>query len=227
MNTCAKCKQLLSTVNFRMRTNGRAHSYCKECEAEYKREHYSKNSARIKAKAKQWREDNQERYVENNRDYYKKNREKLAEKAKSRAKKNVVVNNARKAAWAANNTEKVKKAEADYREANRDECSRRISEWKKVHRHMVRKYANARRARLINATPRWAGELDEFVASEAYDLAVRREKATGVKWHVDHVIPLLGRTVSGLHVWNNLAVITESENVRKQAKFNADTMEVV
>lgn len=61
-------------------------------------------------------------------------------------------------------------------------------------------------------------ELTEFVFSEAYDLCKQREKLFGFKWHVDHIIPLNGKRVSGLHVWNNLQVIPASENLSKGNK---------
>ena len=61
-------------------------------------------------------------------------------------------------------------------------------------------------------------ELTEFVFDEAYDLAKSREKLFGFKWHVDHIIPLNGKNVSGLHVWNNLQVIPAVVNLSKGNK---------
>lgn len=68
----------------------------------------------------------------------------------------------------------------------------------------------------MNATPVWA---DAFLIAEVYDLAQRRTNHTGFKWHVDHVIPLNGRNVCGLHVEGNLQVIPWVENLKKGNKF--------
>lgn len=55
--------------------------------------------------------------------------------------------------------------------------------------------------------------------AEAYHIAELRTKMTGIAHHVDHIIPLRGKNVSGLHVPLNLQVITFSENQRKTNKF--------
>lgn len=51
-----------------------------------------------------------------------------------------------------------------------------------------------------------------------YAEARRRTEETGVAHHVDHVLPLLGTAVSGLHVHNNLRVVPWRENLSKGNK---------
>lgn len=73
-----------------------------------------------------------------------------------------------------------------------------------------------RRARKANAAVKWA---NQEAIKEIYDQAAKVSKETGIKHHVDHIVPISGRNVCGLHVENNLQIITERENLRKGNKW--------
>lgn len=72
--------------------------------------------------------------------------------------------------------------------------------------------AVARRRAKIH-TPIWASKSS---ISAFYTEAKRLEKETGLKYHVDHIVPLNSALVCGLHVESNLQVIPASENVLKR-----------
>lgn len=62
-------------------------------------------------------------------------------------------------------------------------------------------------------------EFDDFVASECIALCSLRKEETGVDWHIDHMIPLNARQVSGLHIADNLQVIPAQMNLEKGNKL--------
>jgi hypothetical protein len=67
--------------------------------------------------------------------------------------------------------------------------------------------------------PAWLSKDDIWMIKEAYDLATERTKLFGFRWDVDHIIPMKGKLISGLHVPTNLQVIPHTTNVRKSNKY--------
>jgi 5-methylcytosine-specific restriction endonuclease McrA len=76
-----------------------------------------------------------------------------------------------------------------------------------------------RRIHQRQATPAWA---DEKAIRAIYERAQRIASETGQKMHVDHIVPLKGRKVSGLHIETNLQILLARENVRKSNKFKIE-----
>lgn len=140
----------------------------------------------------------------------------------------------------ASNPSQLREASLRWYHNNRDRASTTAAAWKaknveKRAEHWKRWYAEnrervlaardpakvaaavrERQARKLKATPAWA---NKFFIQEAYRLAALRTRATGVRWVVDHVIPLRSKHVCGLHVEHNLQVTTFSYNARKGNKF--------
>ena len=93
---------------------------------------------------------------------------------------------------------------------------------KKIYRQENRGKINAlvaaRKKVIRQRTPKWITDDGKWIIKEAYELAALRTKIFGFSWHVDHVIPLQGKNVSGLHVPENLMVIPGIENIKKKNK---------
>jgi 5-methylcytosine-specific restriction endonuclease McrA len=71
----------------------------------------------------------------------------------------------------------------------------------------------------INATPAWLTKEDHVQIQELYEIAQAFKLYTGQQYHVDHIVPLQGKNVCGLHVPWNLQVLEASENIRKSNKL--------
>jgi hypothetical protein len=76
-----------------------------------------------------------------------------------------------------------------------------------------------RRARELQATPPW---VDYKEILDIYEEAQRLSRKTGVERHVDHIIPLAGKNVCGLHVAENLQILTVDENRLKWNHHESD-----
>jgi len=86
----------------------------------------------------------------------------------------------------------------------------------------VNALAKAYKVRKKNRIPKWVDKDHMWMIKEAYELAQIRTKQFGFSWHVDHIYPLQGELVSGLHVIENLQVIPGIENIKKKNKFEID-----
>jgi len=119
-------------------------------------------------------------------------------------------------AWKKANLDKMAEYQRNYVEKNKLAIKQRLSDWKRNNSDKVLSDTRKRQLSKINAVPKWYGEFDSFVNTEAIKLSKLREKATGFKWHVDHMIPLQAKIACGLHCASNLQVIPERLNCVKR-----------
>lgn len=106
--------------------------------------------------------------------------------------------------WKKNNTEKVRRINSKWRTKNKA--------------HMNALFAKRRCNKLLR-TPSWLTKDDFRFIGLFYKESKRLTEVTGVKHHVDHIIPLQGENISGLHVPWNLQILTEQENKKKHNNF--------
>jgi 5-methylcytosine-specific restriction endonuclease McrA len=112
---------------------------------------------------------------------------------------------------------KLDKEKARY-QANPDAIKAKVKAYRQENKEKVREWNGSRRAILRKAMPAWA---DKKVIAEIYRKASELWKQTGIPHHVDHIIPLKGDGVSGLHVEYNLQILTAQENLSKGRKWAA------
>lgn len=128
--------------------------------------------------------------------------------------------NKRKAIWKKNNPEaaKLHASISDLKRSGSEHRRARNARWKKNNPHKVLVMDANRRAAKLKRTPAWLTEVDRFEIDCIYNYASALRRI-GLDYHVDHVIPLQGKLVSGLHVPKNLQVITGFDNLQKSNKF--------
>lgn len=100
-------------------------------------------------------------------------------------------------------------------DAHRAKHNAKCSRWVKANPGKVNARTARRYAAKMQATPAWLTADDNWLISETYAFAKLREKVVGGRWEVDHIVPLRGKRVMGLHVPWNLRVIPMTENRKK------------
>jgi 5-methylcytosine-specific restriction endonuclease McrA len=105
---------------------------------------------------------------------------------------------------AARPAEEKRRARSDYKDRNVD---------------VVRADTTVRKRRHREATPAWLLKPERLQMRELYVQARKLTAVTGERYVVDHIVPLRGESVCGLHVPWNLRVITQDENLKKSNKL--------
>ena len=152
---------------------------------------YNINMARNEENAKRLR-----------KEWYERNKELTKERAR---------------AWAIANPKKASDSKTKWRQDNLETHNAINREWFANNKDKRAAYEGKRRAAELQRTPIWDPHAHIIIAK--YQLAAMLSQASGTPHHVDHIIPLQGKKVSGLHVFSNLRVIPGSDNVKKSNKY--------
>lgn len=185
---------------------------CTDCakarKSVYMSEYYQKNKVEILAYDSAYQKANAERVNARKRAWKLANPEKVA----GWKKPDIAEKRERNEKWAKANPDKVKAGIKAWQDKNKDRSLRNARAWVKRNPDKANAKTAKRQAAKIAAVPAWA---NDFFVKEIYHLARLRTKATGFKWHVDHIVPLRSKLVCGLHWEYNLQVIPETENRAK------------
>jgi hypothetical protein len=90
-----------------------------------------------------------------------------------------------------------------------------VARWKQNNKATVNAGNKARQAAKLYRTPKWLNKQQRTEIVVWYRRAQLATLFTGTIYHVDHIVPLLGKSVCGLHVPWNLQLLTAFENVSK------------
>jgi hypothetical protein len=110
----------------------------------------------------------------------------------------------------------------DYYIQTKEYQNKKNKEWREKNLDLHAAKEAKRRASKLNRTPSWLSESDISKIKSIYKMCRAVSKKTGLPHEVDHIIPLQGKLVSGLHVPWNLRIITSFENRSKHAKLIED-----
>jgi len=149
---------------------------------------------------KEYRKANKDKIAEYQKEYQESNKPKIAECKKEHYK---------------SNKDKIAEYRKEYQESNKPKIAALNKAWKKANPAKVNAYNAKRRASKLKATPRWLTIEDLKLIEQFYIDAQNLTQTMGILHHVDHVVPLQGEDVCGLHVPWNLQVITATENLIK------------
>lgn len=102
-----------------------------------------------------------------------------------------------------------------YVEKNKKTIRETATRWQKNNKGKVNSETAKRHAAKMLRMPKWLSTEQKQDIKDLYTMASELEKVFPWKQHVDHVVPLQGKTVSGLHVPWNLQIIPAVWNIAK------------
>jgi hypothetical protein len=121
--------------------------------------------------------------------------------------------------WRENNPDRVKEYAAVYYEENKERLKPIRKFWDQINPDKLVARTRRYRTKKSKACPDWLTEEQHKEIEEFYWLAKDLRSVTGEEYHVDHIVPLQGKHVCGLHVPWNLQLLPKDLNLRKSNSY--------
>lgn len=113
--------------------------------------------------------------------------------------------------WASLNRDRHLSQKKAGRERRSEKIAIAMNKWRLANKGKRAAKEAARRAMIKERTVFWANEQEISMWYEAAEVLSRG----GVKFHVDHIVPLKGENVCGLHTQDNLQILPWYLNLQK------------
>jgi hypothetical protein len=120
--------------------------------------------------------------------------------------------------WNENNPDYMQKYHGQWNKNNPDKVKAKGDKWAKNNKDKKAAKQMKRQAKKLNATPPWLTKKQNDQITGFYTLAKELQWLSEEPLNVDHIIPLQGENVSGLHVPWNLQILPKSMNLKKGNK---------
>ena len=191
MKTCSICKEPKALSEFQKRSDSRdgLTGKCKACIQKTDALWVQKNKERDRAHKAKWRANNKERHSAYN------------------------------SKWQKNNPEKRRAKYKRWRENNLEAARENFRKWARENPVLAAMNSKRRGYKVSVATPEWLSSIQIAQMSAYYEVAKAASMQTGCAHHVDHIVPLQGKNVSGLNVPWNLQVMMALANQSKGNKL--------
>lgn len=217
MKRCSRCeaeKNLDEFAKSKVSKDG-LQAWCKQCAKEYTRIRNGATGEKKRAEPKPMSDEERARRKEYYRQWEAANKEKRAADKREWLINNRDKINARSRELYASDVEKYRERHNATRAKKSDQYNARQRAWQKRNPEKAYELMFARLKQRRNATPKWLTKYDKALMAGIAANAMMLTAMTGVEHVVDHVVPLQSKLVCGLHVPNNLQIITRAENARK------------
>lgn len=154
--TCTQCGETKpATPEYFHRSGNTLRSYCRVCQAEYRKTYYARNAEKAKADARAHYASNLEENKQRAKEYRLKNAEKESARGKAYREKNAESRKALFKAWYQSNAEKQK----EYRRKNADKINARSKAWSETNAERVKAnhktYYTLNKAKIANKAKIW------------------------------------------------------------------------